>query len=815
LVRCANPEAEAITAARAVVQFVRQEHGRYREAAVLVRALDRYQAVLRRVFARYGVPIFLDRRERVAHHPLTELTRSALRLVAFGWRTEDWMGVLKTGLAGGDESEIDALENAALAAGWEGETWLHPLPRTQQSHPATSLEPLRCALVGPFVALSRQLDAGRGTVAGAQLAEALRQLWDDLNVGVTLGAWAEVEPTITGGHLPPVSGARHLTVWQDLGALLNNLALAFKDEAMTLREWLPILESGLSDLTVGVVPPALDQVLVGAIDRSRNPDLRLVVLLGWNDGVFPAPLGALPLLTETERRELEQRGMPLGPDRRRRIGRERYYAYIACTRARQRVVVTFAERDSHDGPLNPSPFVRHLHRLFPTLTEEMAVTRPGWSQVEHVGEATIPWLRLHQHGEAGTLGAGRTIVPPVNASELCERHRDLDLHEPLHPRLAERLYGPSRLRTSVSRIEQFAACPFRFLVHSGLRAEERRQFELDVRQTGSFQHEVLARFHAEVASGGLRWRDLTPGNARERVARIAASLVEEFADGLFQTEARRRFIAQTLGHSLEEFIGTMIAWMQQSYAFDPVAAELVFGASDAALPGWDVDLGDGHRLLVQGKIDRVDLARIAGEDTALCVVIDYKSSARKVDPLLQYHGIQIQLPIYLTALRALARQHPLFAAKSLTPVGVFYANLRGALQREPNRTDAATNRAEARRDGYCHRGRFSFDHVRFLDRWWEQPTGSGQFSYAAGGKLNRRYQDPLPATEFTALLDQVEQTVQAIGRQVFAGSAHVAPFVKGANETACQTCLYQSICRFDPWLHDFRRLPPLPAATTV
>ena len=60
--------------------------GRFREAAVLLRQMDGYHDHLRRVFTRYEIPFFLDRRRFVAQHPLAELTRSALRAAAFGWQ---------------------------------------------------------------------------------------------------------------------------------------------------------------------------------------------------------------------------------------------------------------------------------------------------------------------------------------------------------------------------------------------------------------------------------------------------------------------------------------------------------------------------------------------------------------------------------------------------------------------------------------------------------------------------------------------------------------------------------------------------------
>ena len=52
-------------------------------------------------------------------------------------------------------------------------------------------------------------------------------------------------------------------------------------------------------------------------------------------------------------------------------------------------------------------------------------------------------------------------------------------------RVVEALYGKA-LRTSVSRLEKFAACAFRYFVDSGLGTEERKKFELDVRERGTF-----------------------------------------------------------------------------------------------------------------------------------------------------------------------------------------------------------------------------------------------------------------------------------------------------------------------------------------
>src|SRR6185369_6925691 len=192
LAACPNPEAEAILAAREILRHVRTS-GRFREAAVLVRSLDLYADTVRRVFTRYDVPFFLDRREPVAHHPLAELTRYALRTVAFGWRQDDWFGALKTGLVPARDEEIDWLENAALKFGWEGQAWKQPLQIPDDSKLSERAERLCQNLVPPFARLADALGAAESSPTGVQLVQSIAKLWSDLRVEQPLAEWAASE----------------------------------------------------------------------------------------------------------------------------------------------------------------------------------------------------------------------------------------------------------------------------------------------------------------------------------------------------------------------------------------------------------------------------------------------------------------------------------------------------------------------------------------------------------------------------------------------------------------------------------------------
>ncbi len=639
LAACANPEAEAVFAAREILRFVRRG-GRFRDAAVLVRSLDGYHKPLARAFRRCGIPFFLDRREFVAHHPLAELTRSALRTVAFDWPHDDWFAALKAGFSPVDEAEIDRLENEALARGWHGAKWREPIPIAENAELSEFLERRREKILPPFQNFAAQLARWKNKPTGTQLAGTLREFWSEMKVEPTLERWSQTGPEKSS--IANRQSSIHSTVWEQMNAWLDNVALAFADEALALRDWLPILEAGLANLTVGVVPPALDQVLIGAIDRARNPDLKLALVLGVNEAIFPAAPAAPTILTDADRDEMSRHAGAPGPDLRERLARERYLGYIACTRASEKLVVTFSRHDADDRALNPSPFIAHLRRILPGLDVEESSGEIQLAGAEHVSElasslmavrsseqerrpparheevgvqasACTPADRLkpelqHAGPEAGAppqfMAANPTaetvknwnelLKLPVLAGLLKSLHalREPDSAESLSPTLAEKLFGPT-LRSSVSRLEEFAQCPFRFFVHSGLRAEERKVFELDAREQGSFQHEVLKIFHDQLCAEGKHWRDLAPPDARARAGKIAAALALNYRDGLLHTDEQNRFTTRVLAESLQDFVETLVTWMRGQYEFDPAVAELEFGIKDGGVPAWEIDLAPG------------------------------------------------------------------------------------------------------------------------------------------------------------------------------------------------------------------------------
>jgi len=90
------------------------------------------------------------------------------------------------------------------------------------------------------------------------------------------------------------------------------------------------------------------------------------------------------------------------------------------------------------------------------------------------------------------------------------------------------------------------------------------------------------------------WRDITPLEARERIARIAGGLIASYREGLLDATEETRFMARILSESLQDFAEILVGWMRHQYQFDPVEVELPFGEDDRS-PAWTIALPATNR----------------------------------------------------------------------------------------------------------------------------------------------------------------------------------------------------------------------------
>ncbi len=735
---CSDPETEVRVAAQAIRQMAignsAEARLRYREIGVIVPDLEGYQDAVRRIFSEHGIPHFIDQRRGIAHHPVVELLRSAVAIVTSRWDRDEVLLFLKTGLTGISGEDVAVVENYVIEHGisrvpWSvGWKWFAPNQKEEEDVDVVMAEHERELLahvngvrgrvwemLREWVEICASAD-GRGMLA-VDFIEGLRKLLVGLKVEEQIAAWVVAG---RGGTQGDVELAQvHEQVWRQVQEMLEVVAGATAGRERTMEELVRILGTALETLTLGLIPPTVDQVLVSSVTRSRVPELRAVMILGAVEGKFPKVVEEDPILSDGQRAFFNgQTADPIGAGSDRQLLEMRFFDYGALTRASELLVVSYPLADGRGRAMGRSRYVGRLVELF---GEEMLVKRAfdagSRTSVERIGTVgdllagVAGWVRGRIGG--ATEGDGRmralynwvvtTKEPAIaEARELvwaAVRERGAPQ---LGAELAERFYPAVRdLRMSVSQLEKFAACPLQYFMHYTLRLRPRAVLEMDTLNLGLLYHRILERVFLRVLEGKLAWPECEAHTLRQALGEeVAAATKELHAELAEQTPGYEKMLART-----RRVLGIVLEGQRRRACageMRPVGVEVGFGGIGdegqtgkrvVSLPVLRIGTPGGRGVGLMGKIDRVDAAGGAGgAGRRPVMVVDYKSSSsRELKLDWVYWGLQLQLPVYAIVMEELGKVAGGKAeavAAMYVPLGLKRETVKRAADAEVAETDA-------------------------------------------------------------------------------------------------------------------------------
>jgi len=371
------------------------------------------------------------------------------------------------------------------------------------------------------------------------------------------------------------------------------------------------------------------------------------------------------------------------------------------------------------------------------------------------------------------------------------------------------------LVTSVTRLEQFAQCPFQHFTAHGLRLRPRAEHAVSALHLGRLYHAVLEQFVNDLNDRQERLRDLSADEIAARLKTLTESGVKTFADAVRLDEAEAADARRRGGYDLPAAMQGQRRFLAPT-PLDPAMTEQVFGGGGADdLPALTLRLGDGRLVQVRGKIDRVDF--VTAGDRALAVVFDYK---RKIGERLRlteaYHGLALQLLTYLLVLRDGVKRH---GAATIVPGGAFYLPLIGRYKpvEHPSDADDAEFNPFAL---FQPRGVLDYDWLDALD-----PTLQGKSGHSAAFAAARRKaekdaaedsgeisdlerSDAVPRGVLPALLDHVRHALTDLAERWAAGEIAVWP-ARLDDRVPCPTCRFGGVCRVEPTTRRTRSLESL------
>lgn len=784
LVCAANPYYEAETAAAYIWHLVRDLGYRMRDIQVIANDEGSMQPVIRRVFAEYGLPVFADASRDITDSAAVCFITNLLDFVARRKSSRFLFPMLKTGLAGIDDGDIEDLENYVRDYRIIGSMWDRPFLYGREDLGDETFDRLE-ALRGRISASSdglKEIAAGRSV---SEFIKSFRQYLDsewDLTARVEEEAGAREE---AGLH----DEAQRLTQsYVRALELLDQIDEIMGSSEMDLAEFTEIYKVGLSDAEVGIIPPTADGLSMGTMIRTRPRQMRAAVILGACEGVLPLSPSTEGLFSVDEKKYFKKKGFTLGSLDEIKMDEENAAMYRMMARPSEKIYISYAMTDADGNDMSPSPVIDSLRRLFPRIDADRLMKKdiistagsdslsPGEVSVINRADDGMRHLvkRVKSAASAEERGAlseamlrwyydnrGEYLSTMMKAAAYDNVQRPLDRDT------ARKLFARSdgSLVMSASLIGSFIDCPFRFFVEKGLKPKEERSFESDARSVGDIYHECLMAVARQIMNA-----EEIPGDEglEELVTAALDELAERYRGGLFISTGGEEYRMSRI----REICAAAAKAMAEQLSAESVSGAMFeekFGRKGSFEP-IRLRIGD-EEVYVEGKIDRADILNVGGEERVR--IIDYKTGSDKLDIWRMRQGYKMQLMIYLISA----------ASGGLTPAGMFYFNIKDPIE-SANDVSAAKAEEIAEKeaaDRFNLKGAY-LNEEGVLKAMPEKVLDSSKNS------ISREDYEEIKSD----VLARIEETASGI----LSGAITIRP-LKNGSQLACRYCSYRSVCRRD------------------
>lgn len=814
-----NPKEELTWAARKINDLV-QNHGyRYRDIAVVTGDVETYGNYAEQVCGKYEIPYFLDTTKEVLFHPFIEFVRGVLEVISSDFSYHSVMRLLRAGYCQLEQKEIDKLENYLLATGIRGQKmwskrWLR-LPKNERAYDLEGLEAIRQKFMGDLEPVLKTFqkhqskqslgEAAKATFFAPTAEEMIKALYNYMqNLDVEKQLFEKETELLQAGE--QTKSKEYGQIYRVVMDLFEKCIQVLGQERMTVQELGEILDAGFAAAKVAVIPPGYDSVTIGDIERTRLNHVKVLLFLGVNEEIVPKSVNQGGIISLYERDAMEAANISLAPGAREQVFIQKFYLYLNMTKPSHQLYLTYSRVDSEGKTLRPSYLIRTILRMFPDMQVQEIGDLEQILDISKAAAAKDYFLAC----EKGTLTEVRS--PEWYALAKCFMESDDDeiranskaildafyyqySHDPISHVVAEAIYGKN-IEGSVTRLENFARCAYSHYLTYGLKLREREESGFESVDMGNLYHTAVEIYSKKLAESSYDWFTV-PEATRDTFAQTAMEeAILAYPNLSIYATAENAHMAGRMNHIFKQTIWALTTQVRKG-RFVPNDFEVSFSKADH-LEALEFDLEDSNRILLRGRIDRLDTCV---DDNRLYVkVIDYKSGNTKFDLVKLYHGMQLQLVVYMNAAMELEKKK--HDKKEIIPGGLFYYHIDDPVVEITGEASEAEVQAailkELKPDGLVNQEEAVY---RAMDDVFEQKSDVIPVELKKSGELSAR-SSVASAEEFEILREYVNHNIVKTGNEIYKGNVQVSPFVEGQS-SSCDYCPYKAVCGFDVKVEGF------------
>ena len=779
-----NPQKELEETARRICRLVREKEYRYGQIAVITGNLEEYGSIARYVFDDAGIPFFVDEKHSVLMNPFVEYLRAALEMVVQGFSYESVFRYLRCGMSDISRHETDLLENYVIALGIRGfQKWKEKWVRIYRDmDPASVMEinQIREQFAEEVGDFAEGFSGRKKTIK--EYSKCLYEFIVKSHVQEKL----KQQELIFKNQGDRAMEKEYAQIYGIVMELLDKMVSILGEETVSPEEFRQLFETGMAQAKVALIPPGIDQVLIGDMERTRLKDVRTLFFVGVNEGCIPKNTESGGILTEMDRDFLDSQGIELAPGPKELMNMQRFYLYLNLTKPCESLCLSYSQSTGKGEAAGPAFLIRTIQMLFPNIRTERAEEPDNQLNLLETPNTSVDYLLENLTDEEkrnnnplfAELYSWYLNSPKYRT--MTERLRDAAFlckpTDQISKSVAKALYGEVS-PNGATRLERFSACAFAHFLKYGLEITERAEYEFRAMDMGNIIHQALEDFAAELNHRRLKWSDLADRERDEIADACLDKVAADYGNTILQSSARNHYMIERTRRILRRTVWALQEQLKNGQ-FQP--------------EGFEVSIGGG-------RIDRLDVMK--EDDKVYVKIIDYKTGNTSFDLVSIYYGLQMQLVVYMdAAIQAEKKKHE---GCEVRPAGIFYYNVKDPMLQKELEDDLDELNPEIFKKLKMNGLVMKDDHViECLDK----TTVSLPLSYTTKGTL-RKGASVADETQFALLDEYVKKKITDIRESIMDGNAEVAPYEMG-NRNACTYCPYQGTCGFDRKIpgYEFRRL---------
>lgn len=602
-------------------------------------------------------------------------------------------------------------------------------------------------------------------------------------------------------------------IWNKFIEVVDQLVEIAGDDQVTLREFIQLLDAGFGEMELGVIPPKENLVTIGSINRSKTHEVKAVFLTGVNDGEIPKTRDEYGLLSNDDKGYLLSKGFELKSTVDFRNREEIFNLYQVLSKPSEKIFFSYCQQDGEGKPIRPSLYINKLCQVF----KQLKIEKESFDEVpEQLLQCGLPILLAKATGQLKDLIEGRSVskewldmlswLQSQSAKETIEQvlsGYDYTNQVGLLPKeLAHELYE-TPLNTSTSKLERYVECPFAFFVRYGLNPRERALHEVKLPDIGLVFHEALEKFGKKLHEDAIEFRSIDEQEVETIVNEVVESFIEDYGYNVFSATNANKYLVAKIKRVVKRAAWTIVRQLKRG-AFEPRAFEVEFSNSlrEDTVPPIIVTTGSGEKILLEGRIDRVDI--LSSDDKQYVKIIDYKSSSKAYGLSDVYHGLQMQLMIYMDAV---LENSQYFREEALEPCGAFYFKIddpiiEGEMDGEQLQEEILK---KLKLEG------LAVGDAEVLTQLDESLETTGKSSIVSvqlndDGSFKKTSKVVTPE-DFMEVIKHVKVKISEIGENILGGNINITPVHTGMRK-ACDYCPYKGLCQFDQKIcgNSYRRI---------